>query len=289
MKTNISTPLGVIRHHCPLPDCGWFHDVDLSAEPLPPILLPAAAFDVAAFRVTDSVALSDVISAAAEKQHRELAERAGTAMREHAEGHGVLEYVRALAEAAKREHLLQQGEIERSAMLEECRDLLESAGHNGAHSNDWPEVAPALRALVAERDRLSAKVEALEASYGQVAADAMAHGLCHMRTGGLINRAEAAEARVQAITEATVMWRDRPGGDVGLAIALAGILDTEQSEPPASAALVRVLSECDRIEREVYGQHDEDDDGMREAVRRIRAAATEPLTRTALDTAGETS
>ncbi|MCW2895671.1 MAG: hypothetical protein JWO75_5160 [Actinomycetia bacterium] len=94
---------------------------------------------------------------------------------------------------------------------------------------------------------------------------------------------QAAEARIEALTEATVMWRDRPGGDVGLAIALAGILDTEKPEPPASAALVRVLGECDRIEREVYGQHDEDGDGMREAVRRIRAAATEPLTRTAID------
>jgi len=107
MKTNTSTLGGVIRHHCPLPDCGWFHDVDLAAEPLPPILLPTAAFDAAAFRVTDSAALSDAISVAAEKQHRELAERAETAVREHAEGHGVLEYVRALAVAlsgsAKRE------------------------------------------------------------------------------------------------------------------------------------------------------------------------------------------
>ncbi|MCW2899636.1 MAG: hypothetical protein JWO67_1901 [Streptosporangiaceae bacterium] len=102
-------------------------------------------------------------------------------------------------------------------------------------------------------------------------------------------RAVAAEARIQAVTEATVMWRDRPGGDIGLAIALAGILDTEKPEPPASAALVRVLGECDRIEREVYGQHDEDDDGMREAVRRIRAAATEPLTRAGIDGAGVTA
>lgn len=60
-----------------------------------------------------------------------------------------------------------------------------------------------------------------------------------------------AEKRLQAVTEAVVLWRDRPGGDVGLAIALAGILDIEQPEPPASAALVRVLRECDRIEREV--------------------------------------
>lgn len=62
---------------------------------------------------------------------------------------------------------------------------------------------------------------------------------------------KTAEQRLKAVTEAVVLWRDRPGGDVGLAIALAGILDTEQPEPPASAALVRVLRECDRIERAV--------------------------------------
>lgn len=55
---------------------------------------------------------------------------------------------------------------------------------------------------------------------------------------------------------------DRPGGDVGLAIALAGILDTEQPEPPAATALVRVLRECDRIERAVRANpKDPDFDG----------------------------
>lgn len=86
-------------------------------------------------------------------------------------------------------------------------------------------------------------------------------------------RQGAAEKRLEALTEALVLWRDRPGGDVGLALALSRILDAEQPEPPASTALVRVLAECDRIEREVYGQHDEDDDAMREAVRRVRSAA----------------
>ncbi|WP_416520095.1 hypothetical protein [Streptomyces achromogenes] len=86
---------------------------------------------------------------------------------------------------------------------------------------------------------------------------------------------ERAQKRVEAITEAVILWRDRPGGDVGLAIALASILDTEQPEPPAATALVCVLRECDRIEREAYGQHDEDADGMREAIRRVRAAAAE--------------
>jgi hypothetical protein len=37
--------------------------------------------------------------------------------------------------------------------------------------------------------------------------------------------------------------------------------------------LAGVFTECDRLEAEVHGQHDEDADGIREAVRRIRAAA----------------
>lgn len=46
--------------------------------------------------------------------------------------------------------------------------------------------------------------------------------------------------KLTAITEATILWRDRPAGDIGLAIALAGILDAEVPEPPATAALARV-------------------------------------------------
>lgn len=84
-----------------------------------------------------------------------------------------------------------------------------------------------------------------------------------------------AEKRLQAITEAVVLWRDRPGGDVGLAIALADILDAEQPEPPASAALVRVLRECDRIERAVRAQptSPDFDGGYLSCLRHIREAA----------------
>lgn len=89
----------VTRHHCPLPECGWSYDVDLGAEPLPPILLDAAAFDPVAFRVTDSRVLSEAISAASEKQRSELLERTETAIREHLQGHDFAEVVRALTEA----------------------------------------------------------------------------------------------------------------------------------------------------------------------------------------------
>ena len=39
----------------------------------------------------------------------------------------------------------------------------------------------------------------------------------------------------------------------------------------AEARVAAVLAECDALESEVYGQHDEDDDGIRKAVRRIRS------------------
>ncbi|MGK9463968.1 hypothetical protein ACSLFT_28640 [Streptomyces sp. G6] len=43
----------------------------------------------------------------------------------------------------------------------------------------------------------------------------------------------------------------------------------------AEARIADALTECDAIEAEQHGQHDEDADGMREAVRRIRAALAE--------------
>jgi hypothetical protein len=85
-----------------------------------------------------------------------------------------------------------------------------------------------------------------------------------------------AEKRIQAITEAVILWRDRPGAaDVGLAISLAGILDTEQPEPPAATALVRVLRECDRLERAVRSRRTSPDfDGAYlAAIGHIRDAA----------------
>lgn len=52
-----------------------------------------------------------------------------------------------------------------------------------------------------------------------------------------------------------------------------GKLTPHQARQRAEQRVDRILAECDAIEAEVHGQHDEDDDGMREAVRRIRAAA----------------
>ncbi|MGV9278122.1 hypothetical protein [Streptomyces griseosporeus] len=52
-----------------------------------------------------------------------------------------------------------------------------------------------------------------------------------------------------------------------------GALTPHEARQRAEARLAAVLAECDAIEHEVHGQHDEDDDGKREAIRRIRAAA----------------
>jgi hypothetical protein len=86
---------------------------------------------------------------------------------------------------------------------------------------------------------------------------------------------ETAEKRLEAITEAVVLWRDRPRGDIGLAVALANILDTEQPEPPAATALVRVLRECDRLERAVRNNptNPDFDGAYLAAVRHVREAA----------------
>ena len=86
---------------------------------------------------------------------------------------------------------------------------------------------------------------------------------------------QRAEKKLEALTEAVVLWRDRPGGDVGLAIALAGILDTEKPEPPAATALVRVLKECDRLERAVRDNPTNPDlaGGYLACLRHIREAA----------------
>ncbi|GAA2351680.1 hypothetical protein [Streptomyces carpaticus] len=56
---------------------------------------------------------------------------------------------------------LQAANLQYNEALEGARDLLEAAGHIGAHADDWPEIAPALQALIAERDQLRAELDAL--------------------------------------------------------------------------------------------------------------------------------
>jgi hypothetical protein len=51
-----------------------------------------------------------------------------------------------------------------------------------------------------------------------------------------------------------------------------GALTPHEARQKAEARIAAAQAECDAIEAEQYGQHDEDADGQREAVRRIRAA-----------------
>ena len=50
----------------------------------------------------------------------------------------------------ERVELAVAGASERADLLEEARDALAAAGQNGAHGDDWPAIAPAIRALAAE-------------------------------------------------------------------------------------------------------------------------------------------
>lgn len=58
---------------------------------------------------------------------------------------------------------------------------------------------------------------------------------------------------------------------------LYNVPEPGQRLPEADTRLAAVLAECDALEAEVHGQHDEDDDGIREAVQRIRARAQEAV------------
>ena len=116
----------VTRHHCPLPECDWSYDVDLGAEPPAPIVVPTADFDPVEFRVRDSRVLSDAISAAVERQHRELTERTEAAIREHLQGHDFAEVLRALTEA--------QSAVARVQL--EC-DRIEAAAHANPQDPDF--------------------------------------------------------------------------------------------------------------------------------------------------------
>jgi hypothetical protein len=103
-------------------------------------------------------------------------------------------------------------------------------------------------------------------------------GAIDKHTARLRERAEKAEARIQALTEATILWRDRPGGDIGLAIALSSILNTDKPEPPAATAVIRALRECDRIEAAVHAnpQHPDFDGAYLACIGHIRTALNPP-------------
>ncbi len=54
---------------------------------------------------------------------------------------------------------------ERADILEEARDQMEAAGHRRAHGDDWPDINPAIKDLIAERDRLAAALREMLAEF----------------------------------------------------------------------------------------------------------------------------
>ena len=96
--------------------------------------------------------------------------------------------------------------------------------------------------------------------------------------------ADLAEISRSALEVLDDLMRDHPdpgSNAYGVTYLLRQHLYTEaepqQRLPEADIRLAAVLAECDAMEAEVYGQHDEDDDGIREAVQRIRARAQEAV------------
>lgn len=162
-----------------------------------------------------------------------------------------LERARRVAVALENENARQEarvrtltdGAADREAILTEARDALEAADAGG-HGDDWPHLAPGIRSLHARAERAEQQ-------------------LAQVRAGRDTWKAKAEEIerdRDRIATEHTEFTL-KAGEALGRAQA-----ETEWLRRT-------VLAECDAIEREVYGQHDEDDDGKREAVRRIRTVA----------------
>lgn len=115
---------------------------------------------------------------------------------------------------------------------------------------------------------------------GRIEAKARTAGTADHELEQLRAERDRLASTIQALTEAVILWRDRPGGDIGLAIALSSILDAEQPDQPAATAIVRVLRECDRLERASVladgtpptGR----ERGVVDAVSRIRSAVDDP-------------
>lgn len=152
--------------------------------------------------------------------------------------------------------LLRQGAAERADLLEEARDALSAAGQNGAHGDDWPAIAPAIRAL-GERaadlaTRATQQAELLEiaeqagntAEAARAEAEAQLHLIDGMRQNNLdaaaaaTQRAEQAEARLTRARDRCQEVRDRvgPGGMIN-ASQILGLLSPTWPDGNYEAAL----------------------------------------------------
>ena len=146
----------------------------------------------------------------------------------------------------------QAGTAEREALLTEARDLLEPWG---GHGDGWPSIVPAIGTLIGKLNDALARVATAEAERDQFAVGlplVCSDGRHEAKIRGL-------EQLLTAGQKATEHWEGAYTREVS-------------AHGKTEGAVSRVRAECERIVAEVYGQHDEDDNGMREAVRRITAA-----------------
>lgn len=98
-----------------------------------------------------------------EQEQRAL--RAGWAdLTEAVEAHAAV-----AAAAEKAVAVLRDGAADREAILTEARDALENAGAGG-HGNDWPHVAPGIRALRARAERAEQQAANVRAVLAEVLA-----------------------------------------------------------------------------------------------------------------------
>lgn len=136
---NPVTGLGpVTRYLCPLPNCGWTHDTTPTDGPL-------ATERAMRLHVDDHSILEYLRALNAERADRELDRRALAAALGHSKD-------AAWAALIAQTETVRAAATERADLLTEARDVLEQAGQTGAHGDDWPAIAPAIRALAAERD-----------------------------------------------------------------------------------------------------------------------------------------
>ncbi|WP_331728783.1 hypothetical protein OG693_39390 (plasmid) [Streptomyces sp. NBC_01259] len=97
--------------------------------------------------------------------------------------------------------LLQRGAVERSALLEEARDALETAGINEAHGGEsWPRLVPAIEQLAHRAEQAQAAIEQAELDAEQQARHF--HTVCGERES--YRQAWKYEQKRRAVAEAAI-------------------------------------------------------------------------------------
>ncbi|MGS2592059.1 hypothetical protein [Streptomyces hebeiensis] len=160
--------------------------------------------------------------------------------------------------------LLRQGAAERSALLEEARDALETAGIRGPHGDHWPRLAPGIKQLASKLTHAEDELDRLHAAES---ADAAA--------GSYAGRVEELEARVRELEQ---LLAESDAETAELADHSDRTCEAVVARDQAEATIARVRVELDAIDRDVHGKSPVALAGLRTATSRIRAALDQPAT-----------